>query len=91
MRALVVSDGEHYPPVVRDALAALPYEVVGLWLAGGSEKLRGGEDYGVPVVDSLEAAIAELEPELVVDLSDEPVLGPRERLRIASASRTTSG
>ena len=84
MRALVVSDGEHYPPVVRDALAALPYEVVGLWLAGGSEKLRGGEDYGVPVVDSLEAAIAELEPELVVDLSDEPVLGPRERLRIAS-------
>ena len=84
MRALVVSDGEHYPPVVRDALAALPYEVVGLWLAGGSEKLRGGEDYGVPLVDSLEAAIAELEPELVVDLSDEPVLGPRERLRIAS-------
>ena len=24
MRALVISDGEHYPPVVRDALAALP-------------------------------------------------------------------
>jgi cyclic 2,3-diphosphoglycerate synthase len=84
MRALAVCDGEHYAPVVRDALAALPYEVVGLWLAGGGEKLRGGEDYGVPVVDSLEAAIAELEPELVVDLSDEPVLGPRERLRLAS-------
>jgi cyclic 2,3-diphosphoglycerate synthase len=84
MRALALSDGEHYAPVVRDALAALPYEVVGLWLAGGSEKLRGGEDYGVPVVDSLEAAIAELEPEVVVDLSDEPVLGPRERLRVAS-------
>ena len=84
MRVLAICDGEHYPPVVRDALTALPYEVVGLWLAGGSEKLRGGEDYGVPVVDSLEAAIAELEPELVVDLSDEPVLGPRERLRIAS-------
>ena len=84
MRVLAVSDGEHYAPVVRDALAALPHEVVGLWLAGGSEKLRGGEDYGVPVVDSLEGAIAELEPELVVDLSDEPVLGPRERLRLAS-------
>ena len=84
MRVLAICDGEHYPPVVRDALTALPYEVVGLWLAGGSEKLRGGEDYGVPLVDSLEAAIAELEPELVVDLSDEPVLGPRERLRIAS-------
>jgi cyclic 2,3-diphosphoglycerate synthetase len=84
MRALAVCDGEHYAPVVRDALAALPYEVAGLWLAGGGEKLRGGEDYGVPVVDSLEGAIAELEPELVVDLSDEPVLGPRERLRVAS-------
>jgi cyclic 2,3-diphosphoglycerate synthetase len=84
VRALTICDGEHYAPVVRDALAALPYEVVALWLAGGSEKLRGGEDYGVPVVDSLEAAIADLEPEVVVDLSDEPVLGPRARFRVAS-------
>ena len=84
MRALAICDGEHYAPVVRDALAALPYDVVGLWLAGGGEKLRGGEDYGVPVVDSLESAVAALEPELVVDLSDEPVLGPRERMRLAS-------
>jgi len=83
-RALVVADGEHYAPVVRDAVAALPHEVAAVWLAGGTEKLRGGEDYGAPVVDELEAAIAELEPELVVDLSDEPVLGPRERLRLAS-------
>ena len=34
-RALVVIDGEHYPPVVRDAIAELPYEVIGAWLAGG--------------------------------------------------------
>ncbi|HET7807304.1 MAG TPA: hypothetical protein VFK71_02330 [Gaiellaceae bacterium] len=85
MRALAVCDGEHYAPVVRDALRALPYEVAGLWLAGGGEKLRGGEDYGVPVVDDLPAAIVELEPEVVVDLSDEPVLGPRERLQVASS------
>lgn len=84
MRALAIADGEHYAPVVRDALAALPYEFVAVWLAGGTEKLRGGEDYGVPVVDELDAAIAELEPEVVVDLSDEPVLGPRERFRVAS-------
>ena len=77
MRALAVIDGEHYAPVVRDALAELPYEFVGAWLAGGSEKLVGGEDYGVPLVTDLEGGIAELEPELVVDLSDEPVLGPR--------------
>jgi cyclic 2,3-diphosphoglycerate synthase len=84
MRALAVVDGEHYAPVVRDALAVLPHEFVGVWLAGGTEKLRGGEDYGVPVVEDLEAAIAELEAEVVVDLSDEPVLGPRERFRVAS-------
>ena len=84
MRALAVIDGEHYAPVVRDALAALPHEVVAAWVAGGTEKLVGGEDYGVPVVAGLEAGIAEHEPELVVDLSDEPVLGPRERFRVAS-------
>ena len=33
MRALALIDGEHYAPVVRDALAELPYEVVGA-LAG---------------------------------------------------------
>ncbi|MDX6510778.1 MAG: cyclic 2,3-diphosphoglycerate synthase [Gaiellaceae bacterium] len=77
-------DGEHYAPVVRDALAELPYDVVGAFLAGGTEKLRGGDDYGVLLVDDLEAGLAELEPELVVDLSDEPVLGPVERFRLAS-------
>jgi cyclic 2,3-diphosphoglycerate synthetase len=84
MRAVAVIDGEHYAPVVRDALAALPYEFAAVWVAGGVEKLRGGEDYGVPVTSGLEAAVAEHEPEVVVDLSDEPVLGPRERFRIAS-------
>jgi hypothetical protein len=28
VRALAVIDGEHYAPVVRDALAELPYEFV---------------------------------------------------------------
>ncbi|HEV8180052.1 MAG TPA: hypothetical protein VGP54_07110 [Gaiellaceae bacterium] len=79
-RALVLIDGEHYAPVVRDALAALPYEVVGALLVGGTEKLRGDDDYGVTLVDSLDA----VEAELVVDLSDEPVLGPRERFLWAS-------
>jgi cyclic 2,3-diphosphoglycerate synthetase len=84
VKALAVIDGEHYEPVVRDALAALPYDVVAVWLAGGTEKLRGGEDYGAPLVSSLEAGLAEHEPELVIDLSDEPVLGPQERFRVAS-------
>ena len=80
MRAIALIDGEHYAPVVRDALAAMPYDVVAALLVGGTEKLRGGDDYGVPLVDALDA----LEADLVVDLSDEPVLGPRERLLWAS-------
>ena len=79
-RALVLIDGEHYAPVVRDALAALPYDVVGALLVGGTEKLRGDDDYGVPLVEALDA----VEADLVVDLSDEPVLGPRERMLWAS-------
>src|SRR6476659_10365470 len=80
--AIVVIDGEHYPPVVRDAIAGLPYEVIGAWLAGGTEKLRGEPDYGVPLIEALEDGFADAE--VVVDLSDEPVLGPRERMLIAS-------
>ena len=80
MRALAVIDGEHYAPVVRDALAALPYDFVGALLVGGTEKLRGAEDYGVPLVDSLDAVAADV----VVDLSDEPVLSPGDRFRLAS-------
>ena len=78
MRAVALIDGEHFPDVVRDALAELPYQWVGAILVGGSEKLRGGADYGVPLLEDFGDA------ELVVDLSDEPVLGPAERFRWAS-------
>jgi cyclic 2,3-diphosphoglycerate synthetase len=84
MRALAVIDGEHYPDVVRDALAELPFEFVAALFAGGTEKLRGREEYGVPLAPSLEGAVAEYLPEVVVDLSDEPVLGPVARFRLAS-------
>ncbi|HEY5296038.1 MAG TPA: hypothetical protein VIJ70_11235 [Gaiellaceae bacterium] len=75
MRAVALIDGEHYAPVVRDALRALPYEWIGAILVGGTEKLRDGADYGVPLVEGFGSA------EAVVDLSDEPVLGPEERFR----------
>ncbi len=77
-------DGEHYASVVRDALVELPHDVVGCVLVGGTEKLRGGEDYGVPLAASLEEAIAEHAPDVVLDLSDEPVLGPPARFRLAA-------
>jgi len=79
-----VIDGEHYPPVVRDALAELPFDFVAAVLAGGTEKIRGGEDYGLPLLAGLDEAIAAHRPEVVVDLSDEPVLGPKQRFALAS-------
>jgi cyclic 2,3-diphosphoglycerate synthetase len=78
VRAVALVDGEHSPEVVRQALVELPYEWVGAILVGGGEKLRGVPDYGVPIVDDFADA------EVVVDLSDEPVLGPLERQRWAS-------
>ncbi len=81
---MVVVDGEHYPPVVRDALAELAYDVVSAVLVGGTEKLRGEPDYGVPLSASLESAVSRHAPDVIVDLSDEPVLGPVERMALAS-------
>jgi len=85
VRAVAVIDGEHYADVVRSALNELPHEFVAAVLVGGVEKLRGGEHYGVPLVENLDAALA-YEPELVVELSDEPVLPPQRRLELASRS-----
>jgi cyclic 2,3-diphosphoglycerate synthetase len=70
--------------VVRDALAELPYDFVAAVLAGGTEKLRGDEGYGVPLAPTVEGAIDLYGPDVVVDLSDEPVLGPDARLALAS-------
>ena len=85
MRALALVDGEHYPDVVVETLAALPYEVVGAVMLGGTEKLREGTpDYGVPLWNKLADALVEVDVDVVVDLSDEPVAGPRRRFRLAS-------
>jgi cyclic 2,3-diphosphoglycerate synthase len=84
VRAVAIVDGEHYVAVVRHALAELPYDFAAAVLIGGQEKLRGGEDYGIPLAADVESAIAHHAPDVVVDLSDEPVLGPPERLALAS-------
>jgi cyclic 2,3-diphosphoglycerate synthase len=85
MRALALVDGEHYPDVVAETLAALPYEVVGAVMLGGAEKLRGGApDFGVPLWNKLADALVEVDVDIVVDLSDEPVVGPTRRFRLAS-------
>lgn len=97
MRVVALIDGEHYPPVVRAALAELAaeHEVAGAAFVGGTEKIdaEGGlEAYGVPVVraasaeDAVATAIARFAPEAVVDLSDEPVTPAALRFRLASVA-----
>lgn len=84
MKALALIDGEHYPEVVRDAFAELEQEVVGAVLLGGTEKLRGEPAYGVRLFPDLEAGLEATGAELVLDLSDEPVVDARARLRLAA-------
>jgi cyclic 2,3-diphosphoglycerate synthetase len=94
LRALFLIDGEHYPPVVLDAMKsvreALGAEGVAAAFLGGTEKLKVNTDYGVPLVtdkdpvSAVERALSEYAVDVVVDLSDEPVVGYRERMRVAS-------
>lgn len=99
--AVALIDGEHYPPVVVEALAqaAGRFEFRAALFLGGSEKIEAEglqetaeELYGLPVIfdsDSargLAAAIARFQPEVIVDLSDEPVLGYEQRFRLISES-----
>lgn len=93
-------DGEHYPPVVRAAIADLVSRgitPVAALLLGGIEKIErygAAIDLGVPVewVDrpgDLPSAAASLghllereRPDVVIDLSDEPVLDARSRMHL---------
>lgn len=94
MRTLFLIDGEHYPPVVMDAMcavrASLGAEGVAAAFLGGTEKIKAGADYGLPLVtdhdpvSAVEEALSRYAVDAVVDLSDEPVVGYRERMRIAS-------
>ena len=99
MRTLALVDGEHYPPVTRAALEAARargHEIVAALFVGGTEKLAAGDDppdLGVTVLSwpmsrcmPLLAAIADSRPEVVLDLSDEPVLGYRERMELIAVA-----
>lgn len=98
-RAIALVDGEHYPPTTRWALDVARergYDVVACLFMGGTEKIGPGEipDLGVPVETvhgDLRSTILEATKthgaEVILDLSDEPVLGYEEREIIARATR----
>jgi cyclic 2,3-diphosphoglycerate synthetase len=97
-RALALVDGEHYPPTTRWALATAKadgYDLVACLFVGGTEKIdaRGIPDLGVPLeqlsgdlIAGIRGAIDRHHPDVILDLSDEPVMGYRERARAAGAT-----
>ncbi len=93
-RCLVLIDGQHYPPVVERALEALSadgYLVVGAVFLGGTEKTDRPPDLAMPVgVGDPSRVLAEFiqtyDPEVVIDLSDEPVLDHRKRFELISVA-----
>ena len=98
-RAIALIDGEHYPPVVKEALEKVSsrFDLCAAVFIGGTEKIdtsvmgdSENNEYGLPVFlhddaeEALRLALHEYSPDVVVDLSDEPVLGYVERFRYAS-------
>jgi cyclic 2,3-diphosphoglycerate synthase len=95
-RAVVLVDGEHYPPVLIDAIRTLSergYRIAAAVNLGGGEKLSGPLELGAtPIVEAetqraaLERAIASYSPEVVLDLSDDPVVDSTARSLLASVA-----
>jgi len=89
--AVALVDGEHYPMAVADVLRGLQergWSIPCVALLGGTEKLRGEPDYGIPhvtgdgAVDAVRQALAAHDVECVLDLADEPVLVFEQRARV---------
>jgi cyclic 2,3-diphosphoglycerate synthase len=101
MKVIALIDGEHHPPVVRDALALLAErdEVRGVLFLGGGEKTAGGvlddarAHYGFELVEAESDAREALRrlaggtgAEAVVDLSGDPVLDGSARFELAATA-----
>jgi cyclic 2,3-diphosphoglycerate synthetase len=96
MRVIALVDGEHYPPVTRwgiDVARSSGLDTVEALFLGGSEKVSDGRlpDLGVPVTTAgadrptaLRRRIDEVRPDGVLDLSDDPVLAPDDRMLLVA-------
>ena len=89
-RVVAIVDGEHYPPVVRAALEEIDDLVVAAVLVGGTEKLRGDET-ATAFRSSRRSRrrSSGIVPDVVLDLSDEPVLGPPRAARAGEPGART--
>lgn len=98
-KALALIDGHHYLHVLKAALRhaeeRLGYSIVGVILLGSPGKLGPAESLAqleFPVIlgtedfpDCVVQACRKFEPDVVIDMSGEPLLNPRARLQIADA------
>jgi predicted GTPase len=101
MAVVALIDGEHHPPVVRDALEQLAgrEEIAAVMFAGGEEKVSDAvladpaAHYGCAVTlprgdvrtDLRELAVATA-ADAVVDLSGDPVLDAEQRFALAAVA-----
>ena len=101
-RAIVLVDGEHHPAAVGDALSdiAVDDDIVAVAFMGGAEKVAPSvlldpeAHYGFPFVfgepndpaSALQKAIEGSRSEVVIDLSDEPVVRADEKIRLAAVA-----
>ncbi len=96
-KLIALIDGEHYPDVNRDALKLLKNSFTGAFggviFLGGTEKLviddlEGYFKEKVYIINDLDrdfcTALKYFSPDIVYDLSDEPVVNYRIRMKIAS-------
>ena len=96
-RLIAIIDGEHYPQITFDAIEVLkkefPGEFCGIIFLGGTEKISTGNfaDFFNDEVFVIKnfltdftVALDRFKPDLVYDLSDEPVVNHLIRMTIAS-------
>lgn len=101
MKVIVLIDGEHYIPVIQDAIASIKEkeDVLAAIFIGGTEKIGDPEELkeelGIDVLmgkgdeipyDKIEEALKRYRPDALVDLSDEPIVDYRSRFKMASLS-----
>ncbi len=95
--ALALIDGEHYLPVTKSALEkiAQSYALKAAVFIGGTEKIADDSSLaslGVDIIkqknaqQSVVQALEKYAPDVVIDLSDEPVLDYKKRFFLASLS-----
>ncbi len=97
IKTVVLVDGEHYFPVIKAALDEIKkrkkHRLLAAVFVGGTEKIVDKMDmdyFNIPVILNINPKVAIAEaikkyhPDLIIDLSDEPVVGYYERFIFAN-------